>query len=142
MGQLVCSCMTDTETAVRVAEVTEPAAQAPFSLALTDEQKEIRDWVHGFSQNVIRPAASEWDEREETPWPVIQEAAKIVEMALAGRALRAHIGLPFDDEFNRGHRRRLVVRSMIRRGPLSEPGARKPGSSQAACKILIFKKIS
>jgi acyl-CoA dehydrogenase len=26
---------------------------------------------------VVRPAASEWDEREETPWPVIQEAAKI-----------------------------------------------------------------
>jgi len=25
----------------------------------------------------VRPAASEWDEREETPWPVIQEAAKI-----------------------------------------------------------------
>ncbi|HEX4787829.1 MAG TPA: acyl-CoA dehydrogenase family protein, partial [Actinospica sp.] len=26
---------------------------------------------------VVRPAAAEWDEREETPWPVIQEAAKI-----------------------------------------------------------------
>ena len=26
---------------------------------------------------MVRPAASEWDEREETPWPVIQEAAKI-----------------------------------------------------------------
>jgi alkylation response protein AidB-like acyl-CoA dehydrogenase len=26
---------------------------------------------------VIRPAAHEWDEREETPWPVIQEAAKV-----------------------------------------------------------------
>src|SRR4051794_17332152 len=25
----------------------------------------------------MRPAASEWDEREETPWPIIQEAAKI-----------------------------------------------------------------
>ena len=25
----------------------------------------------------MRPAAAEWDEREETPWPVIQEAAKI-----------------------------------------------------------------
>ena len=25
----------------------------------------------------MRPAAHEWDEREETPWPVIQEAAKI-----------------------------------------------------------------
>ena len=26
---------------------------------------------------MIRPAAAEWDEREETPWPVIQEAAKV-----------------------------------------------------------------
>jgi alkylation response protein AidB-like acyl-CoA dehydrogenase len=26
---------------------------------------------------VMRPAAAEWDEREQTPWPVIQEAAKI-----------------------------------------------------------------
>ncbi|MFI7065129.1 acyl-CoA dehydrogenase family protein [Kribbella sp. NPDC050124] len=48
-----------------------------FSLALNEEQKEIRDWAHTFAADVIRPAASEWDEREETPWPVIQEAAKI-----------------------------------------------------------------
>ena len=33
--------------------------------------------MHGFAENTVRPAASEWDEREETPWPVIQEAAKI-----------------------------------------------------------------
>jgi alkylation response protein AidB-like acyl-CoA dehydrogenase len=26
---------------------------------------------------VIRPAAAEWDEREETPWPILEEAAKI-----------------------------------------------------------------
>jgi acyl-CoA dehydrogenase len=37
----------------------------------------VRDWVHGFAEGVVRPAAAEWDEREETPWPVIQEAAKI-----------------------------------------------------------------
>ncbi|HTJ71075.1 MAG TPA: acyl-CoA dehydrogenase family protein [Actinospica sp.] len=48
-----------------------------FSLDLTEEQRELRDWVHGFAQDVVRPAAAEWDEREETPWPVIQEAAKI-----------------------------------------------------------------
>ena len=48
-----------------------------FSLALNDEQREIRDWAHTFAAEVIRPAAGEWDEREETPWPVIQEAAKI-----------------------------------------------------------------
>src|SRR6202451_142377 len=48
-----------------------------FSLALTQDQKDIRDWVHGFAADVMRPAAHEWDEREQTPWPIIQEAAKI-----------------------------------------------------------------
>lgn len=48
-----------------------------FSLELNEEQRQIRDWVHGFAKNVVRPAAHEWDEREETPWPIIQEAAKI-----------------------------------------------------------------
>jgi acyl-CoA dehydrogenase len=48
-----------------------------FSLELTQDQKDIRDWVHGFAADVVRPAAHEWDEREETPWPVIGEAAKI-----------------------------------------------------------------
>ena len=55
-----------------------PRTPAPtFSLELTQDQKDIRDWVHGFAADVVRPAAAEWDEREETPWPVIQEAAKI-----------------------------------------------------------------
>jgi acyl-CoA dehydrogenase len=52
-------------------------ATVPFNMALSEEQKEIRDWAHGFAADVIRPAGEEWDEREETPWPVIQEAAKI-----------------------------------------------------------------
>jgi acyl-CoA dehydrogenase len=52
-------------------------SESPFSLELSDDQQEIRDWVHGFAEKVVRPAAAEWDEREETPWPVIQEAAKI-----------------------------------------------------------------
>ena len=47
-----------------------------FSLELSQEHTELRDWAHGFAADVIRPAAHEWDEREETPWPVIQEAAK------------------------------------------------------------------
>ncbi len=51
--------------------------QSNFSMELSDDQKEIRDWAHGFAEKVIRPAAAEWDEREETPWPIIQEAAKI-----------------------------------------------------------------
>ena len=48
-----------------------------FSLDLNEEQRELREWVHGFAEGTIRPAAAEWDEREETPWPLIQEAAKI-----------------------------------------------------------------
>src|SRR6476619_2232220 len=48
-----------------------------FTLELNQDQQDIRDWVHGFSEQVVRPAAAEWDEREETPWPVSQEAAKI-----------------------------------------------------------------
>ncbi len=50
---------------------------AEFSLDLNEEQRDLRDWVHGFAAEVVRPAAAEWDEREETPWPVIQEAAKV-----------------------------------------------------------------
>jgi acyl-CoA dehydrogenase len=50
---------------------------APFSLELNQDQRDVRDWVHGFAEGVVRRAASEWDEREETPWPIIQEAAKI-----------------------------------------------------------------
>jgi alkylation response protein AidB-like acyl-CoA dehydrogenase len=48
-----------------------------FSLRLPEEVTQMRDWVHQFAVDVIRPAAAEWDEREETPWPIIEEAAKI-----------------------------------------------------------------
>ncbi|BCJ29270.1 acyl-CoA dehydrogenase family protein [Actinocatenispora sera] len=48
-----------------------------FSMELTEEQRDLRDWVHGFAADVVRPAAAEWDEREETPWEIIREAAKI-----------------------------------------------------------------
>src|ERR1700759_3372895 len=58
----------------------------PFSLALSEEQRDIRDWVHGFAEKVVRPAAAEWDEREETPWPIIQEAANIGLYNLEGLA--------------------------------------------------------
>lgn len=48
-----------------------------FSLVLPENVADIRDWVHEFAADVIRPAAHEWDEREEFPWPIVQEAAKI-----------------------------------------------------------------
>jgi alkylation response protein AidB-like acyl-CoA dehydrogenase len=55
----------------QVAEVT------GFSLDLTPDVREMRDWLHQFARDVIRPAGAEWDEREETPWPIIEQAAKI-----------------------------------------------------------------
>ena len=48
-----------------------------FSMSLNDDQIQIQKWVHDFAESVIRPAAHEWDEREETPWPIIAEAAKV-----------------------------------------------------------------
>ena len=47
-----------------------------YSLELNEDQLQIQKWVHEFAENVVRPAGPEWDEREETPWPIIEEAAK------------------------------------------------------------------
>ncbi|HEU5037035.1 MAG TPA: acyl-CoA dehydrogenase family protein [Nocardioides sp.] len=43
---------------------------------LDQDHLELRDWLHGFAADVVRPAAAEWDEKEEFPWPVVEEAAK------------------------------------------------------------------
>ena len=48
-----------------------------LSTELNDDQLRVLRWVHDFAENVARPAAHEWDEREETPWPIIEEAARI-----------------------------------------------------------------
>ena len=48
-----------------------------FSLELNEDQLQIQKWVHDFAETVVRPAAEEWDEREEFPWPIVEEAAKI-----------------------------------------------------------------
>jgi acyl-CoA dehydrogenase len=48
-----------------------------FSMDLNEDQITLRDWLHGFAEQQMRPIAAEWDEREETPWPFIQEAAKL-----------------------------------------------------------------
>ena len=48
-----------------------------FSLELNEDQIQLQKWVHDFAEDVIRPAAAEFDEKEEFPWPVVQEAAKI-----------------------------------------------------------------
>jgi acyl-CoA dehydrogenase len=48
-----------------------------FSAALNEDQLQIQKWVHDFAEAVIRPAGHEWDEREEFPWPIVEEAAEI-----------------------------------------------------------------
>jgi acyl-CoA dehydrogenase len=48
-----------------------------FSLDLSEDQQTIQAWVHEFAEDVVRPAAHEWDEREEFPWPVVKEAAAV-----------------------------------------------------------------
>jgi len=53
------------------------ATMSDCSLELNDDQLQLQKWVHDFASDVVRPAAAYWDEREETPWPIIQEAANI-----------------------------------------------------------------
>ena len=48
-----------------------------FSMKLNEDQLTLQKWVHGFAEDVMRPAAEEWDEREEFPWPIVEEAAQI-----------------------------------------------------------------
>ncbi|HSL59298.1 MAG TPA: acyl-CoA dehydrogenase family protein [Acidimicrobiales bacterium] len=50
---------------------------ADINFELSEDQLQLQKWVHDFAENVIRPAAAEWDAKEEFPWPVVQEAAKI-----------------------------------------------------------------
>src|SRR5215475_9262074 len=56
---------------------TDVDTTASFQMDPGPALREMQAWVHGFAANVIRPAAAEWDEREETPWPILEEAAKI-----------------------------------------------------------------
>jgi acyl-CoA dehydrogenase len=48
-----------------------------FSLDLNEDQLTVQKWVHDFAEDVVRPAGAEWDEREEFPWPIVQQAAEI-----------------------------------------------------------------
>ena len=70
---------------------------SPFSMELSQDQQDIRDWAHGFAEKVVRPAAHEWDEKEEFPWPIVQEAAKIglygfeSHRPVLGRPVRPHV---------------------------------------------------
>jgi alkylation response protein AidB-like acyl-CoA dehydrogenase len=47
------------------------------SFELSDEQREIREWVHDFAEREMRPVAHQYDESEEFPWPVVKKAAEV-----------------------------------------------------------------
>ena len=57
--------------------MSDSAVPTSPSFDLGPDQVELQKWVHTFAEDVIRPAAAEWDEREEFPWPVLEEAAKV-----------------------------------------------------------------
>src|SRR6188474_1477717 len=68
----------DVDAAAQAAEGLQiDAPDSSFSLELSQDQRDIQEWAHGFAEQTVRPAAHEWDEKEEFPWPVVQEAAKI-----------------------------------------------------------------
>jgi acyl-CoA dehydrogenase len=48
-----------------------------FSMALNEDQLTLQKWVHGFAEEVVRPAAEEWDEKEEFPYPIVEQAREI-----------------------------------------------------------------
>lgn len=43
---------------------------------LTEEQQQLREWAHGFAEREIRPVAAKYDESQEFPWPVVEQAAQ------------------------------------------------------------------
>lgn len=47
-----------------------------FDLTPTAAQHDLARRAHEFSESVIRPVALEYDQRQEFPWPVLEEAAE------------------------------------------------------------------
>ena len=72
------------------------------SFELSQDHSELRDWVHQFAADVVRPAAAEWDEKEEFPWPVVEEAAKVglysVDFLVAQAVDETGLGFPITME--------------------------------------------
>ena len=53
------------------------ATETSYELfGLPTEIAEARAWAHDFAVRYIRPVAAEYDEKEQTPWPVLQDAAR------------------------------------------------------------------
>src|ERR1700710_2699206 len=47
-----------------------------FDLTPTAAQHDLARRAHEFAENVIRPVALEYDQKQEFPWPVLEEAAQ------------------------------------------------------------------
>ena len=67
-----------------------------FSLNLNEDQLQIQKWVHDFAEEVVRPAAHEWDEKEEFPYPIVEQAKEIGarETTMKSRVLKERV-FPF-----------------------------------------------
>lgn len=48
-----------------------------FSMKLNEDQLTLQKWVHDFAEDVVRPAGEEWDEKEEFPYPIVEQAKEI-----------------------------------------------------------------
>jgi alkylation response protein AidB-like acyl-CoA dehydrogenase len=46
-------------------------------MKLNEDQLTLQKWVHDFAENVVRPAGEEWDEKEEFPYPIVEQAKEI-----------------------------------------------------------------
>jgi acyl-CoA dehydrogenase len=46
-----------------------------FDLTPTIAQHDLARRTHEFAEDVVRPVAREYDQRQEFPWPVLEEAA-------------------------------------------------------------------
>jgi alkylation response protein AidB-like acyl-CoA dehydrogenase len=72
------------------------------SFELGQDHLDLREWVHTFAADVIRPAAAEWDEKEEFPWPILEEAAKAelysVDFIVAQASDETGLGFPITME--------------------------------------------
>jgi alkylation response protein AidB-like acyl-CoA dehydrogenase len=44
--------------------------------SLSEEHLELQKWAHEFAEKEVRPAAADYDESEEFPWPVLKKAAE------------------------------------------------------------------
>ncbi len=47
-----------------------------FDLSLTPAQLDLVERAHAFARDVVRPVAQEYDQQQEFPWPVLEEAAQ------------------------------------------------------------------